>query len=84
MRNPLLSRQMVFETVLVLVLLTSLAIGLTSLEGFLEARRQQLWLCQVVQVLSMYSFFVAAVIFCATLTMVGIKFFKNMGSHDAA
>ena len=74
---------MVLETIVVLTLITGLAVGLSSLGGFLEAQRQLLWLGQVCKVLSMYSFFVAAVIFCATLTMVGIKWFKNMGSHDA-
>ena len=84
MLNLHIKRQMVLETILVLVPLVIIAIGLTSLDGFLQARGQHLWLSQVLRVLSMYSFFVAAVIFCATITVLGIKLFKNMESRDAA
>jgi hypothetical protein len=84
MLSPLIKRQLVLETIVVLTLITGLAVGLSAFGGFLEAQRHNPWLCQVLRVLSLYSFFVAAVIFCATITMIGIKWFMNMASHDAA
>jgi fluoride ion exporter CrcB/FEX len=83
----LLNRQpmaQVLETTLVLAVITGLAIGLTFLADFCQARNQAQWLCQTIRVGSMYAYFVAAVIFCTTITMVGIRLIRNMGNRDAA
>jgi fluoride ion exporter CrcB/FEX len=74
----------VLESALVLAVITGLAIGLTFLADFCQARNQAQWLCQTIRVGSMYAYFVAAVIFCATLTTIGLSLIRNMGQRDAA
>jgi hypothetical protein len=81
MLSPLVRQQIahVLEITLVLIVIAGIAAGLTFLEDLCETRQQHLWLCQIIRVVSMYSIFVGAVIFCTTITIVGIRLIRNMG-----
>jgi len=74
----------VLEIVLVLTVVSGVAMGLTLLADFFQGGTQHRWLGQVVRVVAMYLFFVAAVIFCASLTIFGIRLIRNMANRDDA
>ena len=79
MFSPIVRKQIAHtvENSIILVVITAVALGLTYAEDFCKSHGRHECLAQGVRVVSMYSFFVDAVVFCATITIVGYKMIRH-------